>query len=298
MCGFGAGNGRLPPPPRQNRMGLTQLVLLSNLASNLAAAADGTLVRYQILAYPADGGEPIPADDGATFSYLVGDPAQPEWAREAIVYQVFPDRFYPGNGRAWNQTNDLNDIYGGTLRGIIEKLDYIADLGFNAIWLNPFFPDDTHHGYHATDYFAVNPRLGTLDDIRELVAAAHERGIRLLLDFVANHWSSEHATFRAAQADRNSEYHDWYTWYDWPHEYKTFFGVKELPQINLEHRPAREHMLKAARYWLAELVLMACASIMCLAHPTIFGRNCGRRSKPSAPTSGCLARRWTRPMLS
>jgi glycosidase len=169
------------------------------------------------------------------------------------VYQIFPDRFYPGNGRDWNQTTDLDDIYGGTLRGIIEKLDYIADLGFNTIWLNPFFPDDTHHGYHATDYFAVNPRLGTLDDVRQLVSAAHQRGIRLLLDFVANHWSSEHPTFRAAQADRDSEYYDWYTWYNWPHDYKTFFGVKELPQINLEHRPAREHMLKAARYWLADI---------------------------------------------
>jgi glycosidase len=214
---------------------------------------DGTLVRYRILAYPADGSEPIPADDGAVFSYLVGDPAQPDWAREAIVYQIFPDRFFPGNGRAWNPTNSLDDIYGGTLRGVIEKLDYIADLGFNVIWLNPFFPDDTHHGYHATDYFAVNPRLGTLGYVRELVAAAHERGIHLLLDFVANHWSSEHHTFRAAQADRNSEFYDWYTWIDWPHEYESFFGVKELPQINLEYRPAREHMLKAARYWLADV---------------------------------------------
>ncbi len=219
----------------------------------LPPQADGTLVRYCLLAYPADGSESIPADDGAVFSYLVGDPAQPDWAKEAIVYQVFPDRFYPGNGRTWNPTDSLDDIYGGTLRGVIEKLDYIADLGFNVIWLNPFFPDDTHHGYHATDYFNVNPRMGTLDDIKELVAKAHARNIRLLLDFVANHWSSEHHTFRAAQADPNSEYHDWYTWIDWPNEYETFFGVKELPQINLEHRPAREHMLKAARYWLAEI---------------------------------------------
>ena len=221
--------------------------------ATLPPQPDGTLVRYQIFAYPADGGDPIPADDGATFSYLVGDPEQPEWARSAIVYQVFPDRFYPGDGRSGHKTNNLNDIYGGTLRGVIQKLDYIADLGFNTIWLNPFFPDDTHHGYHASDYYAVNPRLGILDDVRELVAAAHQRGIRLLLDFVANHWGSGHETFQAALADRDSEYHDWYTWHDWPHEYKTFFGVKELPQINLEHRPAREYMLAAARYWLEEV---------------------------------------------
>ncbi len=214
---------------------------------------DGTLVRYQIFAYPAGGGDPILADEGATFSYLVGNPEQPEWAKSAIVYQIFPDRFYPGDGRSWHNVRDLNDIYGGALRGVIQKLDYIGDLGFNTIWLNPFFPDDTHHGYHASDYYAVNPRLGTLDDVRELVAAAHRRGIRLLLDFVANHWGSGHETFQAALADRNSAYHDWYTWTDWPHEYKTFFGVKDLPQINLEHRPAREYMLAVARYWLEEI---------------------------------------------
>ncbi len=214
---------------------------------------DGTLVRYQVLAYPADGGDPIPADDGATFSYLVGEWRQPDWAESAVVYQIFPDRFYPGDGRSWRKTNTLNDIYGGTLRGVIQKLDYIADLGFNVIWLNPFFPDDTHHGYHASDYHAVNPRLGTLADVRELAAEAHKRGIRLLLDFVANHWGSDHATFQAALADRNSEYHDWYTWRDWPRDYKTFFGVKDLPQINLEHRPARDYVLNAARYWLEEI---------------------------------------------
>ncbi|MCP4423343.1 MAG: DUF3459 domain-containing protein [Chloroflexi bacterium] len=214
---------------------------------------EGTLARYQILAYPADGGEPIPADDGVAFSYLVGDWEQPEWAKSAIVCQIFPDRFYAGDGRSWNQTNNLNDIYGGTLRGVIQKLDYIADLGFNAIWLNPFFPDDTHHGYHASDYFAVNPRLGTMDDVRELAAEAHKRDIRLLLDFVANHWGSDHKTFQAALADQDSEYRDWYNWHKWPHEYETFFGVKELPQINLEHRPAREHMLAAARFWLEDV---------------------------------------------
>ena len=96
------------------------------------------------------------------------------------------------------------------MRGIIEQLDYVADLGFNCIWLNPFFPDDTHHGYHATDYFQVNPRLGTMAEMRELVAAAHARGIRLLADFVANHWGRNHPTFQAALADRDSEYHDWY----------------------------------------------------------------------------------------
>ena len=214
---------------------------------------EGTVVRYQIVAYPADGSEPILADDGATFSYFVGDPAQPDWARGAIVYQVFPDRFYPGNGRSWQPTSHLSDIYGGTIRGIIQKLDYIADLGFNAIWLNPFFPDHTHHGYHASDYFSVNPRLGTLDDIKELVAAAHGRDIRLILDFVANHWGSAHDTFQAALTDRTSAYYHWYKWENWPHAYATFFGVKDLPEINVQHPDVRAYLLNSIRYWLGEI---------------------------------------------
>jgi len=213
----------------------------------------GSLVRYQILAHPADGGQPIGADEGATFSYLVSDPYPPAWSRKAVVYQIFPDRFNPGNGRAWPKTDDLNHIHGGDIRGIIEKLDYIADLGFNCLWINPFFPDDTHHGYHATDYFAVNPRMGTLADVRELVQAAHQRGIRLLLDFVANHWGHNHNTFVAAQADRESEFHDWYHWREWPHEYESFFGVQALPKLNTDNPDVRAHLLNSVRFWLGDV---------------------------------------------
>ena len=219
----------------------------------LPSQPDSTLVRYQIMAYPSDGSAPIVADDGATYSYIVGSFPQPAWARDAIVYQIFPDRFYAGNGRFPINTPNLNAIHGGTLQGVIDKLDYIADLGFNCIWLNPFFPDDTHHGYHATDYFNVNPRLGTLDTVRELVAKAHARGIRLLLDFVANHWGSRHPTFQAAQQDRHNDYYNWYHWIKWPHEYETFFGVQDLPKLNVDYAPVREHLLKVVRFWLGEI---------------------------------------------
>ena len=215
---------------------------------------EGTLVRYTIEAHPTHGTDPYHADNGAVFSYLVGDPETPQWSYGAIVYQVFPDRFWAGNGRSWNKVTNLHDIYGGTLRGIIQKLDYIADMGFNTIWVNPFFPDDnTHHGYHATDYFNVNPRMGTLDDIKELVDKAHVRGIRLLLDFVANHWSSQHASFQEAIKDQDSPYYDWYHWIDYPYDYETFFGVMALPQVNVNHPEVREYLLTSAAYWLGEI---------------------------------------------
>ncbi len=220
----------------------------------LPAEPAGTLVRYHIKAYPADGTAPLMADDGEVFSYLVGEPSLPEWAAGTITYQIFPDRFYPGDGRHWNPVHSLNDIYGGTLRGIIQKLDYVADMGFNAIWLNPFFPDDnTHHGYHATDYFNVNPRLGTLADIRELVTKAHQRGIRMILDFVANHWSSRHESFQEALKDPASRYYEWYHWIDYPHDYETFFGVMHLPQVNANHPEVRQYLLDSARFWLGDV---------------------------------------------
>ncbi len=214
---------------------------------------NGTLVRYTIKAYPADGSDPILANDGEIFSYYVGPSKPPAWSQSAIVYQIFPDRFYPGDGRSWSPAQTLNDIYGGTLRGIIQKLDYITEMGFNTIWLNPFFPDDSHHGYHATDYFSVNPRLGTLDDMRELIDTAHAKGIRLLLDFVANHWGSEHHSFQEAIRNPESPYVGWYNWIDYPVDYETFFGVMDLPQVNVNHPKVREYLLNSVRFWLGDV---------------------------------------------
>jgi len=209
-------------------------------------------VRYKIRAQLRDGRPLLDADGGAIFSYLVGDPDPPDWTAGAIIYQIFPDRFCPDEGQQWRQTDNLEDACGGTLKGVVNNLAYIADLGFNCIWLTPFFPDHTYHGYHATDYFSVNPRLGDEEDIRQLVRQAHERGIRLILDFVANHWGSRHFTFQEALKDQDSQYHNWYHWNRWPDDYETFFKVRDLPQINVDYPPAREYLLSAAHYWLTE----------------------------------------------
>ncbi len=219
----------------------------------LPAQPEGTLVRYQILAYPADGSEPILADDSPSFSYLVDTTPLPAWARDARIYQLFPDRFSPGNGRSWHEVSCLHDIHGGTIRGIIDNLDYIAETGFNCIWLNPFFPDKTHHGYHATDHFSVNPRLGTLDDMVELVDKGHAKGIRFLLDFVGNHVGSSHAYFQDALANENSRYHDWFYWEAWPEKYAAYFQVPDLPELNTHHPEVRQYLFDSVRYWLTDI---------------------------------------------
>ncbi len=203
-------------------------------------------------------GQPLPAapagdpSRGHTFTYHVDTFAPPAWARAAVIYQIFVDRFYPGNGRTWQQTTDLGGICGGTLWGVMEQLDYIADLGADCIWLSPIFVSPSHHGYDATDLRHVEPRLGGDAALHALVDAAHRRGIRILLDYACNHISDQHDIFRAALADPASPYRAWFTFDDSPVGYRTFFGVSSMPQLNHAHPPARDWLVDIARYWLRE----------------------------------------------
>lgn len=214
----------------------------------IPAQEAGTVVRYRVSAGGND--EEIMADNGTYFAFYVDDDPPPAWTKEAIIYQIFADRFYSPADDFPRVEEKPSLKCNGTLRGVIEKLDYISELGVNTIWFTPVFPSPSYHGYDATDFFEINPRLGTRDDFKELVEKSHARGIRILMDFVPNHWSSRHPTFLEAQKDQNSPYFKWYTFENWPDEYKCFFTSRGLPQINLRHAPAREHVLEAARYWL------------------------------------------------
>ncbi len=217
----------------------------------------GITVRYKIGGRILDANNWIFADNQAqviseatAFAISVDDYDVPTWARDAIIYHVFLDRFYPGDSVPWKKPTNLSGFFGGTLRGVIQKLDYIQSLGCNVVWLSPLFTSPTHHGYDATDYYTVEPRFGTNAELMELIEKAHQRGIRVVLDFVANHWSNHHPTFQAAQRDPNSEYRAWYTWQRWPDEYTSFFGVKGMPQLNLKHKPTSDYLLECAQHWL------------------------------------------------
>ncbi len=204
-------------------------------------------------------GEAIPADPPPalaktdTFAYSVDRFHVPQWARDAVIYQVFVDRFYPGHGQEWLQPDNLSGFYGGTLWGVRDQLDYIEALGANCIWLSPTFPSPTHHGYDITDYLHVEPRMGGDEALHALVEAAHARGIRVLLDLVGNHISKEHPYFIEALNSPSSRYRDWFIFDDQdPIGYKTFFGVATMPFINLNSPAARAWMLDIAQYWLRE----------------------------------------------
>ena len=120
------------------------------------------------------------------------------WWKEAVVYQIYTKSFYDTNGDGI-----------GDLRGIIRKLDYIQSLGATVIWLNPVYKSpDVDNGYDISDYQSIDERYGTLEDFRELLAEAHKRGIRLIMDMVLNHTSDEHVWFQESRKSKDNPYRD------------------------------------------------------------------------------------------
>lgn len=215
----------------------------------LPGQPDQTAVRYRICIQTADGSM-IYADNGTYYAYAVDRYTEPEWVKDAVIYHILIDRFATQDGKEWNAVQTLQDIYGGNLKGIQRRLDYLEDLGINTLYLSPIFPCDNHHRYNATDYFEIDPVIGTKEDFKELLDDLHGRGMRLILDFVPNHWSDQHKTFQAAISDAESPYRDWYSFKHYPDEYECFFNVPVMPKINLRNRDARQHIIDSACYWL------------------------------------------------
>ena len=129
-------------------------------------------------------------------------PAGPDWLDHAVFYQIYPQTFYDSNGDGV-----------GDLQGIIAKLDYVKSLGVGAIWLNPFHDSPFRDaGYDASDFYTVAPRYGSNEDARRLFAAAHERGLRVIIDYVASYTSVDHPWFKASCDPRPNKYSNWYVW--------------------------------------------------------------------------------------
>ncbi len=231
----------------------------------LPAQADGVLVQYRIEGWRSFG-EPLSVwsremnldrsvERPALYGYWVDSHTAPEWAHEAVVYQVFVDRFYNPQGSAedgWLTPEALGTFAGGTLRGVIDKLEYIAALGVSVLWLSPVFVTPSYHGYDTSDYYHVDSHFGADADLVELFEAAHQRGLRVLLDFVANHTSTQFAPFVAARSDLQSPYRRWFTFDDaYRHGYRAFFDVETMPQLNTEEPAVRDYLNRAAQHWLA-----------------------------------------------
>ena len=127
-----------------------------------------------------------------------------KWWKNAVVYQIYPKSF---------QDSDGDGI--GDIRGIIRRLDYLADLGIDAVWISPMYcSPQNDNGYDISDYQDIDPMFGTLEDMDELIAEAGKRKIRIIMDLVLNHTSNEHRWFQEAKKSRENPYHDYYVWRD------------------------------------------------------------------------------------
>lgn len=183
--------------------------------------------------------------------------AAPAWTRDAVVYNIFPDSFAAGKRLA---PNGAPPCRGGTVRGVTENLDYIASLGFNCIYLNPIFAAKSYHRYDTLDYYRIDPHMGAEDDLRDLVRRAHALGIRVILDGVFNHVSSDHPFFRdVLEKGRASRYYScFYALPETPHlpaagelpGYTCFSYVADMPKTNTADPFLRQYFCDVGAYWV------------------------------------------------
>ncbi|HTX18571.1 MAG TPA: glycoside hydrolase family 13 protein [Bacteroidota bacterium] len=188
----------------------------------------------------------------------------PEWARDAIFYQIFPERFAngdpasdPPNVQPWGSRPTPESFFGGDLKGIIDHLDYIADLGVNAIYLTPIFSSPSNHKYSTSDYLKVDPAFGTLETFRQLLEECHRRGIRLILDGVFNHTGTSHWAFQDIMTNgESSPYLGWYNVYSFPlvlrtahPEYECWWGSGKLPKLMVQNPEVKKHLLEVTEFW-------------------------------------------------
>jgi len=193
----------------------------------------------------------------AAYQWLFPDAAPetavPAWTHGGVCYEIFVRSFSDSNG---DGVGDLN--------GLIRKLDYVARLGVNCIWLMPVAASPSYHGYDVSDYYRIEPAYGTNDDFQRLVAEAHRRGIAVLVDMVLNHSSSEHPYFQAALHDTTSPYRAWYRfastspgkdWHQSPVRDEYYYGVfwSGMPDLNYETPAVRDEAKKIATFWLRDM---------------------------------------------
>ena len=207
------------------------------------------------------------------------------WFGEGITYNIFPDRFRrtgipsetgyrserhvhedwsdtpvylpDARGEIWN-----NDFFGGSLRGVIEKLDYLESLHVQTIYFNPMFEAFSNHRYDTGDYKTIDPMMGTEDDFRELCGKAKARGMRVILDGVFSHTGYDSKYFNArghydsvgAYQSKESPYYDWYDFSKWPNEYSSWWGIYTLPQVKEVHPKYLDYIIEGEdsviRHWL------------------------------------------------
>jgi glycosidase len=193
----------------------------------------------------------------------------PYWVQDAIFYQIFPDRFRngdptndPPNVKPWGAEPTVRGFQGGDLRGVIEKFDYLLDLGVNALYFCPVFKSSANHRYHTVDYFSIDPILGTMQDFKALLDVAHTNGVKVVIDGVFNHCGRGFFAFNdILENGPDSPYVDWFHINKFPvdaysqgqtHDFRAWWGIKDCPKFNTDNPQVRKYIMDVARYWVEQ----------------------------------------------
>ncbi|MBO8140171.1 MAG: alpha-glucosidase C-terminal domain-containing protein [Thermosipho sp. (in: Bacteria)] len=195
----------------------------------------------------------------------------PSWVYDTVIYEIFPDRFFVGKGKTVNEKRDLyekrngkiekwnvvpkrlnnhdhvNVFYGGDLWGIAEKIDYLKNLGINAIYLTPIFLASSNHKYDTIDYFKVDPQFGGLPALKNLIKVVHRNQIKIILDGVFNHVGKDHILFKKALKG-DKKYKNMFIFYE--NYYRGWWGTSSLPELHLEEVKVKEYITSVLRRYL------------------------------------------------
>jgi cyclomaltodextrinase len=193
----------------------------------------------------------------------------PRWVQDAVFYQIFPDRFArssavpkPSNLEPWESPPTRQGFKGGDLLGVVENLDYLQDLGINAIYFCPVFRSTANHRYHTHDYYEIDPILGGSSALERLLDEAHRRDMRIVLDGVFNHCGRGFFQFNhILENGSHSPYTDWFTIESWPLHpygppdapagYRSWWNERSLPEFNTDTRAVREFLWGVGEHWIA-----------------------------------------------
>lgn len=251
-------------------------------------------LKYHFIGTTLEGSKfTLPEDPSESFFFDGIDSfPQLKWVSQSIIYQIFPERFYNGNpendslalmsdefyynelwahNKLWakegpalanwddpiSSQHCCHQYFGGDLAGIIEKVDYLKELGVTALYLNPIFDSGSAHGYDTHDYMKVSPKFGNEEDLGQLLDEAHKRGMRVILDLVPNHTGLGFGAFQdIIKNGKDSPYWDWYFVHKWPFSpgdpqaYEAWWGVGSLPKLNTGNPQVKEYLFKVVRHWL------------------------------------------------
>jgi glycosidase len=191
----------------------------------------------------------------------------PQWMQDMVFYQIFPDRFAngdpsndPPNAQKWGEPPTIHGFQGGDLRGVLQRMDYLLDLGVTALYFTPIFSASSNHRYNITDYFQIDPKLGTMQDFKNLLDTAHRNNLRIVLDGVFNHCGRGFFAFNdILENGAHSPYKDWFHVHHFPPDaytqgdavdYEGWWKYKSLPKFNTKSKRVRKYIFDIARYWI------------------------------------------------